>query len=490
VKLRDLFIDIAIYGTGNILVKATAFITMPIYTRIFTPEDYGIWNFTLTAVGLLSTVLALGGDSVYLRYFFEAKTMKDHQIITSTWFGFLMAWSSGVVLVCLPFSRVFSQWSFNTDRYGILFVLSLLTAPLVLLNTMCGQALRNQFRAQLFTVLNIISVLLSIGFGVIGAVVLKLGVVGVLGGALLGAGVILPVRLWAIRELLRPVFSFKILQDLLAFGVPLVPTSLAYWVFGVSDRLLLGKLSTLDQVGLYSVANSLTSLLAFVNSAVGQAWSPHAVRVYEEEQASAPALFGRVMTYLLIGFGLLSVGFTAFAREALVIFSTPPFYPAASVIGPLAMGFVAYASIQITSSGISLTKKTHYFAIYAWPSAITNFVLNILLIPRWGMLATSWTTFISYLVLTLGYLVTSQRLLPVAYEKRKALSTIALTVGFVLAAPLLPNWGLPANLVLKSAYSMAYLALIVLARIVDQREWGALQRMAQEFQSKWRAETV
>ena len=69
-KLRDLLRDIAIYGTGNLLVKATAFITMPIYTRIFTPEEYGIWNFTLTAVGLVSTVLALGGDSAYARYFF------------------------------------------------------------------------------------------------------------------------------------------------------------------------------------------------------------------------------------------------------------------------------------------------------------------------------------------------------------------------------------------------------------------------------------
>jgi O-antigen/teichoic acid export membrane protein len=196
------------------------------------------------------------------------------------------------------------------------------------------------------------------------------------------------------------------------------------------------------------------------------------------------------MTYLLVGFGFLSVGFTAFAREALVIFSTPPYYPAAAVVGPLAMGFMAYASVQITASGISLSKKTYYFAIYAWLSAAANLVLNSLLIPRWGMLATSWTTFMSYLILTLGYLVTSQRLWPVAYEKRKALIAIALTVAFVLAGPLLPDWGLPANLALKSAYSLAYLALIVLARIVDQREWGALYRMAREFQSRWKAETI
>lgn len=143
---RRLFKDIAIYGIGDLLLKATAFITMPIYTRIFTPEDYGVWSFVATVVGLLSGILILGGDSAYARFFFEAKTLRERQLVTSTWLGFLALWSGGVILLCLPFTEIFSQWSFGTHQYSTLLILALLAAPISLINTMCGQVLRNQSR--------------------------------------------------------------------------------------------------------------------------------------------------------------------------------------------------------------------------------------------------------------------------------------------------------------------------------------------------------
>jgi len=316
--------------------------------------------------------------------------------------------------------------------------------------------------------------LLSVGFSLFGAVVLELGLTGVLGGALFAALVILPVRLWTVRDLLRPVFSWRALRNLLAFGVPLVPSSLAYWVFAGSDRILLGKLSTLEQVGLYSVANQVTGVLGLFNGALGQAWSPHAVRLYEEQRESAPAVFGRVMTYILAGFGFLSVGITTFAREALMVLSTPSFYTARLAIGPLALAFVAYASIQVTAAGISLTKKTHYFALFSWAAALFNVGVNMLLIPIWGMMAASFTTLAAYLFLTVAYLIVSQKLWPVAYEKRRAVVVVGLTFLFTLAAPILPSLSLIFSVIVKFFYCLAFVGLLFLLRGLDEREWGAL----------------
>lgn len=475
-RFRDLFKDILIYGTGDIFLKATAFITLPVYTRIFTPEDYGIWSFVATAMALLGSVLILGGDSAYIRFFFEAKTFRDRQTITSTWFGFLALWSVSMTLLCLPFAWVFSCWSFGTGQYRALYLLGLLAAPVTLINTMCGHVLRNQFRARLFTILNILSTTMSVGLSILGALVLDLALVGVFGGALLAAFVMLPIRIWTARDLLCPIFSVQVLRNLLAFGLPLVPTSLAYWIFVSSDRIILGKLSTLDVVGLYSVAASAVGLLGLMNSALGLAWSPHAVRLYEEQPEAAPMLFGQVMTYVLTGFGLLCVGITAFADELLIILSTPEFYPAALAVGPLALGFIAYASTQITATGISLSKKTKYFAIYSWAAALLNVTLNVLFVPVWGMMAASWATAVSYVFLTLAYLITSQRLKPVAYEKRRALTVIVLTVFFTIAVPFLPKFSLIMNIIAKSAYFFVFLALILLLRVLDRRELvGALE---------------
>lgn len=478
---RHLFKDILIYGSGDIILKATAFITMPIYTRIFTPEDYGVWSFVTTVIGLLSCILVLGGDSAYARFFFQAKTLREKQIVTSTWFSFLALWGGSVIILSLPFTDFYSLWSFRTDRHGMLFLLSLLAAPISLMNTMCGQALRNQFRATLFTFLNITSTVMGIGCSLYGAVILRMGLAGVLGGTLLAAVIMFPIRLWTTRNMLRPVFSLRVLRNLLAFGVPLVPASLAYWVFASSDRVVLGKLSTLNELGLYAVANGATAILGIFYGAFGLAWSPHAVQMYEEQPEVAPVFFGQVMTYILVAFGILCVGIATFAHELLVILSTPAFYPAAVAIGPLALGFVAYASTQVTASGISLKKKTKYIAMYSWIAALLNLGLNILFVPRWGMLAASWATAFSYMFLTIAYYLTSQRLWAVTYEKKRIFRVIGLIFVYTVVVPFFPELPFILSIIMKSIYSLSFVGFLFALGILDRREWTALSSVVRRW---------
>lgn len=476
-SFKNILKDFMVYGFGDVLVRASAFFTMPVYTRIFSTTEYGRWSLIVTAMGLLSGVLILGGDSAYARFYFEAKTLRAQQILTSTWFFFLAFWSLGVVLVCLPWARTFSLWAFGSHQYKALFILALFAAPVTLVNTMCGQALRNQFRAKLFTVLNAVSVLLTFFSSVYGAIVLQMGLLGVFGGALVAAVAMLPVRLWAVRHLLKPVFSIEVLWKLLAFGVPLVPVSLAYWIFGVSDRIVLGKLSTFEQVGLYAVANTLAGGIGLFLGALSQAWSPYAIQIYEQQRDKAPFLFGQIFTYILIGFGLLSVGVTTFAYEGLVLLSSPAYYPAAIAIGPLALAFVAYASTQVTSAGISLTKRTQYFTFFSWIAALLNLGFNILFVPKWGMIASSWATTISYVFLTVSYLVVSQKLWAVKYEKRRVFVIIFLTFLFTIIAPIIFDLSFQHNVLLKGGYCLSFIALLALFQALDGREYSIVRKM-------------
>ena len=472
--IHHLIRDIAVYGTGDLILKAAAFFTMPIYTRIFSPNEYGIWSLVSTIIGLVSIILSLGGDTTYARFFFDAKTNSEKQLVTSTWFGFLCLWSLGIVGLCLLMSRYFSQWTFGTGQYATLFLLGLLAAPVSLMNNMCSQVLRNQFRPKVFSALNIISTILSIGLSLYGAVVLDFGLIGVLGGALAAACIVLPFRLWTIRSLLGLSFSLSLLKKLLMFALPLVPMALAYWVFGMSDRVVLGKLSTLDQVGLYGVAFTLAGMLSLINAAVGQAWAPIALKMYEDERDRAPIFFGRVMTQILIGFGLLCVLVTTFAKELLVVLSTPAYYPAALAVGPLALAMMASASTHVTALSISLTMRTKYFAFYSWLAALLNLGLNILFVPRWGMVAASWTTAASYLFLTVSYSITSQRLWAVKYETSRIFRVAALTLLFTVGVAFFPEMPLWFGVIFKSGYCFCFTGLLFALRVVDRREWAVL----------------
>lgn len=471
---RKLLRDLAVYGGTDVLLKAVGFITLPIYTRVFSPGEYGAWAVVVAAAGVFGAVVGLGGDSAYARYFFEAKTDEERQRVTSTWFLFLAGWSVGLTVLCLPLSGLLSRWVLDSGGDAALVVLALLAVPVGLMNAMCGQALRNQFRAQLFAALNVATTLLTVGLGLAAVLLLDMGVAGLLAGALAAATVMLPLRLYSVRGLLCRSFSPSLLRALLAYGVPLVPTTLAYWVFTSSDRIMLARLSTMEQVGLYAVANGATSVLAFANSALSQAWSPHAVLLYEREPERAPAVYGQVLVYLLAGFGVLTVGITAFAPELLRVLATPEFAGAAAAVGPLALGYMAYASTQVTSLGISLTKRTGYFALYSWAAALLNVALNLWAVPRWGMAGAAWATMVAYVFLTLAYVVTGQRLWAVVYERRKLAAVVSLTFAFTLGTRLLPPMGLAAGVALKALYCAVF-GVLLLACVVAPREWHLLR---------------
>ncbi|MNR80305.1 Polysaccharide biosynthesis protein [compost metagenome] len=479
-QLRKLAKDLLVYGWGEILLKASLLITLPLYTRVLSPADYGTWSYVTTLAGLVAAILALGGDSAYSRLFHETKTESERQELTSTWLAFLAAWCFGVLLLFLPLIGPLSSWALGTDPHAAqILALAMLAVPVTLINGTCAQVLRNRFQARAFVNLNVLSTLLSLGFSLTAAMVLKLGVPGILGGALLGALVMLPVRLYTVRDVLRPRFSLRVLGEFLRYGLPLVPASLAYWVFSASDRVMLGKLTTLDQVGLYAVALQLASVFNLVIGAIGQAWGPFAIRLHEDDPEAATGFFGQVMTYLLMGFGFLCVMLTAFAPELLRLVTTPAFYGAAVAVGPLALAMTAFASTQVTALGISLTKKTGYLALFSWGAALLNVLLNLLLMPRWGMLGASVAMAAAYTFLTLAYGFQSQRLMPIRYEARRALVAIAVTLGLTL----LLSWlSLPVSWLggaFKLGTGVAFLVLLVLLGALDRREWTLVRKLWQ-----------
>ncbi|HMP39057.1 MAG TPA: oligosaccharide flippase family protein [Roseiflexaceae bacterium] len=475
--LRDLLRDMAIYGAGDILLRAAALLTLPIYTRIFSPEQFGIFNVVQTVIGLAMALLLLGGDGTFARFFLAARDTNERQVIASTWLVFLASWSCLIIAISLPFSGIFSQIAFATPAYAMLFSLALLSVPLSLLNSMCNQALRNMFRPRDFSLLNLAGSSLSIGFSLIAVIGLQLGLLGWLGGMLLAAGCMLPLRLWVIRDLLRPVFSFSHLKAMLGFGLPLVPYTIASWIFAFSDRFVLTQLSTLEQVGLYAIATGVIGLLSFASGSVAQAWMPHATRMFEQRDPAAPALFGQVLTYLLVAFGSIGVVLTTFAHEGLLLFTTAAYLPAVVAVGPLTLAVTAHVSMQVTGAPLNLLKRTHYYAILAWPAALLNVGLNLWLIPHWGMLAAAWTTAAAYGFLTLAYLMVAQRLWPIAYEIRRSLSAIGLLVVFTVGAPLLPDLDLGLRIGVKLGYCLLFAILLIAAGVIDTREWQALRRL-------------
>ena len=70
-RLRQLGKDSVIYGFGGMFARGIGFFLLPVYTRIFTPGEYGTIEMLMVLNSLLGTVLVMGMDSAQTFYFFE-----------------------------------------------------------------------------------------------------------------------------------------------------------------------------------------------------------------------------------------------------------------------------------------------------------------------------------------------------------------------------------------------------------------------------------
>ena len=165
---------------------------------------------------------------------------------------------------------------------------------------------------------------------------------GIVIGTMVGECVMLPVRMWLVHDLFTRRVRMGYLGPLLRFGLPLVPASIAYWVFTVSDRLVLARLRSLSEVGLYSAANAVVGVLALLE----RGGRPGMVSSRLSNSTRATARWRRdslatVLLALLVVNGLLSVFVSTFAAELLRVLSTAAFVRAAPAIPALALALVA-----------------------------------------------------------------------------------------------------------------------------------------------------
>jgi O-antigen/teichoic acid export membrane protein len=429
-NFRKLFSDVAIYSSGNLLIKGLSLISAPIFTRIFDPAQYGAWSYINVMVTFMTGVLLLGGDNAYTRYFFQCKTEAEKQTLTATWLSFLAVWSVVVMIVILPFSGVLATWMMGGEGYRAAWVIGLASSPLAMMNLSLAQALRNRFRAKAFTIFNLATAILTISLAVIFVLQFNLGVAGALLGAAVASLVMIPLRLWVVRDLLSRTFSLQFLKKLLIFGLPLVPMNIAFWLFSNADRLMLARLASLEEVGLYSIAGSMAAVIMLLQNAVGQSWLPHGIKTYEEDPALAASVFSRMMVIFLAASGFTITAFVALAQEALFILVPPVYYGAFTVIPFLAAGFVFFTSAHVSVVAIMVKNKTVYIMVACWVVAVLNIGLNLLLIPRFGIAGAACATGLAYMFFSLGYALVSNMLWPVKYPVK----ILAFLLGLPLAA--------------------------------------------------------
>lgn len=439
----------AIYGLGGIVSRILAVLLLPLYTSYLGRAGFGKIETIVALTSVLVILLRLGISSAFFRFYFDSDDPERRVVVvrTSFWFTMTMA-SAGLAVGFAVASPLAHALRLGNDPWLVRAAFVGLWAQM---NYEQLTALfRVEERSTQYVLASVANVLITVGATVLLVVGLHKGATGAVVGNFVGTLTVYVPLLAYRRFQLGLQFDRGLFRQMNRFGIPLVPAALALWAINFIDRLFIGQYRGQAEVGIYSVAVRISSAIVFLMIAFRLAWPAFAYSIRDDREARRT--YAYVLTYLLYVCCWISVALAALAPWLVRLLAPAAgFHRAAEAIAPLAFAATAYAGYTVLAIGVGRARRTQFNWLVTGVGAAVNIGLNVLLIPRYGMMGAAVATLAAYVVLFVGMFVNSQVVYPVRYQWRRVLTLTAVAVGLTVLVR-----GLHAPLAAAIAVALVY----------------------------------
>ncbi len=454
--IKNLIKDSFLYGLSNIIGKGIAFFLIPVYTTVFSVEDYGTMGVIASITGMIGVFMQMGSNNALQRFYFDEKNDSFKSRVITSGIQILLLSSTIVFFLCILFLTYSSSIVEHLGFPAILLTLALISLYLSQYTIYSKEMMRVQFLPRKYFILEIFPILttaaitLSLLFMV--EKTLQMFYTGLLSGAIVGA-----IVAWVYaKKIVSVQYDKRLAMRMFKFGYPFIFVGLAYWVFQSSDRLMILGLSNKTEVGYYHLASQFAVVMAIVITAFAASWSPYAMKLLNEH-SNHRYVMSRVATLWVLVLSFIAITMSTFAENIITLMSVESYSFAANIIPILVFGNFMLGTTQFTVMGISIAKKTHVISKYSWMVAGLNIILNLLLIPYFNALGAAMATAVSSFVLTLLYLNRSQKEYHIPYEYKKLTVITVITLGLILFFTFFPDMSTVAKSGLVLLFGASYL---------------------------------
>ena len=423
--------DFIVYGVSSSISKFVGIFLVPIYTRIFSPEDYGTMDLVSTTVSLVTLLGILQLESAVSRYYFEEKdeVSRNNMISSALWTCLCL---SIVVYILLAFcSNYISTLLFDVNSYAYLLVIAGIGIPIANLNSIFTVVMRFKKKPYHYLFFQLSQITVTISLTVALVVYYRIGIVGVYIGQVTGYSIIALCQAVYLRSHLMVTWHKSVVKKMLRYSIPLVPAVAGTWANTNFNRVvMLGYLSVAD-IGLYVVALKLASAFQLVGAAFRMAWPPFFWETFENNPDHKKVFISLFNHVSLLLFSLVII-LTLYSEEVVMLLTTKQYYPSANLVGLLAFAIaINNILVQITGVGPGITKRTEYNTIIYFLSVAVNVGALFILVPIFGLIGVPISLLLGSLTLLSVGWYNSERLYPIGFEKVRMVILVVLTLGFI-----------------------------------------------------------
>ncbi len=435
-EIKGIFSDMAKYAPSKLCGMFGNVITVPIYTSLFSTQEYGLYTVSIAMLSFLCIIFSDWVGLAGLRFFRHHQLEKDLPKYLTT----LVAVLTINMFLMFGLSLVFRNGLFNLFHvpFKYLMAVLLLIIP-VAIRALLSQLLRAQLKSISYSLATIVNQFATIFLAVFFAKCFHLGAASIL----LGMGVaisLIDILLLYQCDIIK-IFKFqkvewKFVFPMIKYGIPVAATSLSAWLITQSNKLIMGGINGFSKAAIVGVGYGLTlPILMTLFAMITVAAIPRIINLYEAKIDVRPIISKFLGYYILVALPLITV-MSLYAMEYTKFLKTNPNFHEASILVPyFAFGVFFLSMTDYTTLQYHLANKTHLEFIMKLVSGIIGVILNIILIPKMGLvgvgIATLSANFLYWLLTAIFVLPDFNLRLPKNTLVRMFLSTIPTAAVFV-----------------------------------------------------------
>lgn len=396
-RIKLLLENLVIYGGITALNKLIPFLLLPVITRaLVDTAEYGKYEVYNTMVGLGTTLSAICCSTALFKSYFDSKEFESQQQAVTS--ANILAIIGGSVIsgLCILFQRQLSIFFFDSPDYTII-------VKMVAIHIICSASLsmwqntnrlknNRKIYASVTLVQSLLYYLLALLF-----IQKGLKVWGLIVAEFVAVCIALIAYIFVSKEL----FSWKALSSekiktLLKISIPLLPGGAIYWIFGSMDKVMITHMLSVGDTGVYSVGTKMASIAQLVYTAFVAGWQYFSFSTMnDDDQVEMNSKIFEYLSAIVLASILIAMPFYKLVFNLMYDGD----YISAYIVFPfLFLSPLILMLYQALVNQFVFVNKAYLSIIILAIGAVTNIVLNYILISLMGIRGAAIATFCGYLV--------------------------------------------------------------------------------------------
>ncbi len=433
-SVKSLAKDTMYYGASSIIGRFINWLLVPLYTNVFSTQQYGVVTYVYAVVAIALVILTYGMETGFFR-FANDERYKDSNIVYSTALTSLAVTSAAFIILVALFLKPVASLMECTDRPSFVMIMAICVAADAF-TAIPFSYLRYKHRAIKFAILKLAGIAINIVlnlFFILGCPWLMVhapatvswfydpsyGVGYIFLSNVISSLLMLPLLKSELTGF-RWKFSATVIRQMLRYSWPLLVLGFAGIMNQNLDKILLPHLITdeaarMSMTGIYGACFKLAVIMVMFLQAFRYAYEPFIFDRARTDGEDRKQTYATVMKWF-VAFAMLIFLAVIVYMPIIQRFIGAKYRAGIGVVPIIMMGELFFGICFNLSLWYKLTDRTRWGMWLTLIGLVVVVALNILLVPRFGYYGSAWASFACYgTMMVISYFL-GQKYYPINYR--------------------------------------------------------------------------